>query len=50
VVEGFRTVRRLATSMVHVVPGHDPLVLERFPAASSELKGWIARVDLAPQG
>jgi glyoxylase-like metal-dependent hydrolase (beta-lactamase superfamily II) len=50
VVEGYRTVRRLATSMVHVVPGHDPLVLERFPAASSELKGWIARVDLAPQG
>src|SRR5690606_22911891 len=48
VVEGYRTVRRLATSMAHVVPGHDPLVLERYPAASSELQGWVARLDLEP--
>jgi hypothetical protein len=28
-----------------VIPGHDPLVLERYPAARPELQGWIARLD-----
>src|SRR5690606_1490107 len=30
-------------SLDHVIPGHDPLVLERFPAEND-----IARVDLPP--
>ena len=33
VVEGYETLKRLATSPRHVVPGHDPLVLQRYPAA-----------------
>jgi hypothetical protein len=37
--------RALADSADHVVPGHDPLVLERYPAASKELKGIVARLD-----
>jgi hypothetical protein len=37
-----------AESPQHIIAGHDPLVLARFPAASKELQGIVARVDLAP--
>src|SRR5690606_37127970 len=47
-IEGYRTLRRLASSEAHVIPGHDPLVIERYPAASSRTEGWIARVDAEP--
>jgi glyoxylase-like metal-dependent hydrolase (beta-lactamase superfamily II) len=44
-MEGFRRAGSLASSPGHVIPGHDPLVLDRYPAPSPELKGWIARLD-----
>jgi hypothetical protein len=47
-LEGYRTLRRLATSNAHVIPGHDPLVIDRYPAASAETAGWIARLDADP--
>ena len=47
-LEGYRTLYRLASSKAHVIPGHDPLVIERYPAASAATEGWIARVDLDP--
>jgi glyoxylase-like metal-dependent hydrolase (beta-lactamase superfamily II) len=47
-LEGYRTVRRLAPTMQHVVPGHDPEVFNRYPAAAPEMEGWVIRVDLAP--
>jgi hypothetical protein len=31
-----------------VVPGHDPLVLARYPAASPSLEGIVARLDVMP--
>jgi glyoxylase-like metal-dependent hydrolase (beta-lactamase superfamily II) len=49
VLEGCRTLDRLATSRDHVVPGHDPLVLTRYPAAKAGLEGWVARLDVAPK-
>jgi glyoxylase-like metal-dependent hydrolase (beta-lactamase superfamily II) len=49
-LEGYRTVRRLADSDLHIVPGHDPLVIQRYPAAMPELAGFVARVDLEPLG
>jgi glyoxylase-like metal-dependent hydrolase (beta-lactamase superfamily II) len=49
VLEGYRTLDRLATSRDHVVPGHDPLVLARYPAAKAGLEGWVARLDVAPK-
>ena len=49
VVEGYETLKKLATSPHHVVPGHDPLVLARYPAAKPGLEGWIARLDAEPQ-
>jgi hypothetical protein len=47
-LEGYRTLRRLASSARHVIPGHDPLVLARYPAASDATRNWVARVDLPP--
>lgn len=47
-LEGFRKLRKLAPGLAHVVPGHDPAVLERYPAASPELDGIVARLDAEP--
>ncbi|HEX6997805.1 MAG TPA: N-acyl homoserine lactonase family protein [Gammaproteobacteria bacterium] len=47
-LEGYKTLRRLASSDAHVIPGHDPLVLARYPAASPQTEGWIARLDADP--
>jgi glyoxylase-like metal-dependent hydrolase (beta-lactamase superfamily II) len=49
VVEGYATLNKLAASPRHVVPGHDPLVLARYPAAKPGLEGWIARLDIDPK-
>ena len=49
VLEGYDTLKKLATSPRHVVPGHDPLVLARYPAAKPGLEGWIARLDAEPK-
>jgi glyoxylase-like metal-dependent hydrolase (beta-lactamase superfamily II) len=45
VLEGYKRAHALADSPEHVVPGHDPLVLERYPAPSAGLDGWIVRLD-----
>jgi glyoxylase-like metal-dependent hydrolase (beta-lactamase superfamily II) len=47
-LEGFATVKRLATSPRHVIPGHDPLVLRRYKAPKPELEGIAARLDVEP--
>jgi glyoxylase-like metal-dependent hydrolase (beta-lactamase superfamily II) len=49
VLEGYATLKTLAASPSHVVPGHDPLVLARYPAAKPGLEGWIARLDVEPK-
>ena len=46
---GYATLRALAESPQHVIPGHDPLVLARYPAAHADLAGWVARLDLDPR-
>jgi glyoxylase-like metal-dependent hydrolase (beta-lactamase superfamily II) len=37
VLEGVERMRRLASSEAHIVPGHDPLVLDRFAPARDDL-------------
>jgi len=49
VLEGYQTLKKLATSRAHIVPGHDPRVLELYPAARPDLKGKVARLDVAPK-
>ena len=45
---GYQTLRTLASSPQHIVPGHDPLVMQRYPVAGNGMDDWIARVDLEP--
>jgi hypothetical protein len=47
-LEGHRTLKKLASADDLVIPGHDPLVLRRFPAPSAALAGHIARLDADP--
>jgi glyoxylase-like metal-dependent hydrolase (beta-lactamase superfamily II) len=47
-LDGFATIRELASSDAHVIPGHDPLVLARYPVARPGLEGVAARLDLEP--
>jgi hypothetical protein len=44
----YGSVYAAASSRQHVIPGHDPLVLDRYPAPSPELQGIVARLDVAP--
>jgi glyoxylase-like metal-dependent hydrolase (beta-lactamase superfamily II) len=44
-VDGYARLRSLAQSPGHVIPGHDPLVLERYPPPSASLAGIAARLD-----
>jgi glyoxylase-like metal-dependent hydrolase (beta-lactamase superfamily II) len=47
-LEGYTTIRKLADSPDHIVPGHDPQVLTRYPAAAPMLENWVVRLDLPP--
>ncbi len=47
-IDGYRKLHALADSPGHIIPGHDPLVLKRYPPARSELEGFAARLDLDP--
>jgi glyoxylase-like metal-dependent hydrolase (beta-lactamase superfamily II) len=48
-LEGYSKLRRLAESPQHIVPGHDPLVMARYPAVSEDLKGIAVRLDVMPR-
>ncbi len=47
-VDGWKRLRALADSPDHIVPGHDPEVLRRYPAPNAALEGIVARLDVAP--
>lgn len=46
-LESYDTVERLATSPDHIIPGHDPAVLRRYPAAPGAAD-LACRLDLPP--
>jgi len=48
-VEGYRRLRELADAPELVVPGHDPLVMRRYPAPSADLQGIAVRLDRRPE-
>ena len=48
-IEGYDILRKWADSEDHIIPGHDPLVLKRYPAASEALAGEVARLDQPPK-
>jgi glyoxylase-like metal-dependent hydrolase (beta-lactamase superfamily II) len=44
-VAGYERLRSLAASPEHIIPGHDPLVMQRYPAPSKALEGIVVRLD-----
>jgi hypothetical protein len=40
--------RKLASAPNAIIPGHDPLVLQRYPAAKPGLEGIAVRLDAEP--
>jgi len=44
-MDGWAKLRALAESPEHIIPGHDPEVLARYPAPSDALRGIAARLD-----
>lgn len=48
-LQGYGKMRRLAESPRHIIPGHDPLVLARYPAPQASLKDVVVRLDVAPK-
>jgi glyoxylase-like metal-dependent hydrolase (beta-lactamase superfamily II) len=48
-VAGYARLSKLASSRAHIIPGHDPLVLARYPAPNRELEGIAARLDVEPR-
>lgn len=48
VIEGYAILNHLAASPRHIIPGHDPLVMTRYPAPGRELEGIVARLDVEP--
>jgi glyoxylase-like metal-dependent hydrolase (beta-lactamase superfamily II) len=47
-VEGWATLRRLASAPSHIVPGHDPIVMQRYSPPEPELRGVVVRLDDEP--
>ncbi len=48
-MEGHDKLRRLAGGNEDlIVPGHDPLVMDYYPAPSAALEGTVIRLDVAP--
>lgn len=48
-VASFRKLRAAAPSPAHIVPGHDPLVMKRYPAPRPELEGIVVQLDVEPK-
>ena len=48
-LEGFDKLVSAAPTRDHIVPGHDPLVMVRYPAVSPELEGVAVRLDVMPK-
>ncbi|MHA1537373.1 MAG: N-acyl homoserine lactonase family protein [Alphaproteobacteria bacterium] len=47
-VRGYETLRNLASSPQHIIPGHDPQVLTRYKAPNKALQGIAVRLDGDP--
>ena len=48
-LEGYATLRRLASRPDNIIPGHDPVVLTRYPPAAPGLEGIVTRLDADPR-
>ena len=47
-LRSYDKVRETVPSLDYLIPGHDPLVMEIYPAPREDLNGIVARLDLPP--
>jgi glyoxylase-like metal-dependent hydrolase (beta-lactamase superfamily II) len=47
--EAYRKVKRLAASPDHIIPGHDPMVMQLYRPPEPSMHGMIARLDVEPK-
>jgi hypothetical protein len=47
-LDAYDALRVQAPSPQHIVPGHDPLVMRRYPPPKPELEGLVVRLDVMP--
>ncbi len=47
-IDAYRTLERLAPTARHIVPGHDPYVMQEYPAPRTALEGIVVRLDADP--
>src|SRR5690606_5788180 len=48
-LDGYLRLTELASSPQHVIPGHDPLVMERYQAPSKALEGICVKLHEPPR-
>lgn len=48
-LDGFLRLKELAASPEHIIPGHDPLVMQRYPTPAADLEGMCVRLDVSPK-
>ena len=48
--DGWRKLGALADAPQYVIPGHDPLVMQRYEASEPLLQGIAVRLDAEPMG
>jgi len=48
-LRGYDRLRALAGAVDRIVPGHDPLVTERYPAPDARLEGVVVGPDVPPR-
>ena len=48
-LDAYDALRAQAPSPQHIVPGHDPLVMRRYPPPKPELEGLVVRLDVMPK-
>ncbi|MCP5144141.1 MAG: N-acyl homoserine lactonase family protein [Gammaproteobacteria bacterium] len=48
-VDGWQRLRELVDDPCHIIPGHDPQVMQRYSAPSPDQDGWIVRLDDTPR-
>ncbi len=48
-LSGFERLKTLGDGPGHIIPGHDPLVMARYPAATPATEGIVALLDADPR-
>jgi glyoxylase-like metal-dependent hydrolase (beta-lactamase superfamily II) len=47
-IRGYQSLREHAETDNHIIPGHDPIVLDIYPTPNEKLSGIVAKLDIEP--